>query len=166
MLAAGFASALHGQATISTASRTADVQVGLGISAANPDYSPAHFYGGTIYATVDFREHFGAELNIRQLNTTEANKLSERTYEIGGRYVRHYGIFHPYARLSVGRGVFNFLNDSANLAYNMYSAGLGVDVNVTRKINARADYEYQRWSSFPPRGLQPNIITVGAAYHF
>ena len=72
-----------------------------------------------------------------------------------------------------GRGVFNYQFDVANLAYNMADAGVGVDVNVTRRINVRADYEYQQWFGF--RGnlndpdsstLSPQVFTIGAAYHF
>jgi hypothetical protein len=33
-------------------------------------------------------------------------------------------------------------------------------------LNARVDYEYQRWISFPPNGLSPWIVSIGAAYRF
>ncbi len=92
--------------------------------------------------------------------------------------MRHYGRFNPYVRGSYGRGVFNYSqpntpNDPntnyhviANLAYNMWAIGGGIDFNVLKHVNARADYDYQNWGSFPPHGLQPNVISVGAAYRF
>ena len=62
---------------------------------------------------------------------------------------------------------------SANLAYNMGVIGVGVDVNVTQRVNVRADYEYQQWYSFHGQVfnsassiLSPQGITIGAAYHF
>ena len=65
-----------------------------------------------------------------------------------------------------GRGVFNFPNNVANLAYNMFSFGGGTDVRVLRFLNVRADYEYQDWLGFPPSGLKPQLVTFGVAYHF
>ena len=96
----------------------------------------------------------------------------ERTYELGGRYKRRYGKFNPYARGMYGRGVFNFPFDQANLAYNLISGGVGVDYNLMRHVNVRADYEVQKWFSFPPNAttsgpqLTPQILTIGAAYRF
>jgi len=148
--------------------RAGDLQVGVGYSGANPDYSPSRFYGPSIYASFDFREHFGVEADFHQLNTSNStDKFYERTYEIGGRYVRHYrGYINPYAKLMIGRGVFNYYHDSANLAYNMYSFGGGVDFNVYKSVNVRGDIEAQRWPSFPANGLSPIVVTLGAAYHF
>ncbi len=157
---------LQAQAHSATAERKVNLQVGGGFTIANPDYSPDHFKGFTGYADFDFTDHFGVEFDIHQINTPTNDKLSERTYEIGGRYIRHYSFVNPYLKGMVGRGVFNFLYDQANLAYNMYAVGGGIDFNVQKHINARIDYEYQRWPGFPPRGLQPNLVTVGGAYHF
>ena len=93
--------------------------------------------------------------------------MYERTYEIGPRYVRDYGRFSPYVKAMYGRGVFNFPpQNAANLAYNMFAGGAGVDYRVLPYLNVRFDYEYQDWSSFPPTGLKPQLFTIGAAYHF
>ena len=48
----------------------------------------------------------------------------------------------------------------------MVVGGGGIDIAVHRRVNVRADYEYQHWMSFPYSGLNPQLITVGAAYHF
>lgn len=170
------ASALHAQAK-PTAVRAGDLQAGGGFVLAAPDYGQNNFKGYMGYATFDFKSHYGAEFNIHQINAPSPSKLYERTYELGGRYVRHYGIYHPYAKLLYGRGVFNYEYNVANLAYNIGSIGLGVDVNAWRHLNVRADYEYQNWFNF--RGfvaqgyvtsnsasLSPQLFTIGAAYHF
>ncbi len=165
-------SAAQGQAAY-TAKRAGDLQAGGGFSIANADYDHPTLRGGSIYASFDFKEHFGVEVDFHQVNAPSPSTIHERSYEIGGRYVRHYGIFNPYARLMYGRGVFNYQYNVANLAYNMADAGVGVDVNVTHRVNVRADYEYQQWFSF--RGnlsntetgtLSPQVFTIGAAYHF
>ncbi len=164
--------AASGQAAY-TATRAGDLQVGGGFSLADADYDHPKLRGETVYASFDFKPHFGVEIDFHQVNAPQPSKIYERSYEVGGRYVRHYGIFNPYARLMYGRGVFNYQYDVANLAYNMADVGVGVDVNVTRRINVRADYEYQQWFSF--RGnlnnpdssiLSPQVFTIGAAYHF
>lgn len=156
-----------------TAQRAADLQVGGGFSIGNADYDRPTIRGGSFYASYDFKPHFGIELDFHQMNATSPSTLYERSYEVGGRYVRHYGIFNPYVRLMYGRGVFNYEYNVANLAYNMADGGIGVDINVARRVNVRADYEYQQWFGF--RGnlnnpgsstLSPQVFTIGAAYHF
>lgn len=163
-------SRLHAQAA-PTAVRAGDLQIGVGYSFASPDYTEDTFRGPSIYASFDFREHWGIEADFHQVTQPSKNgggqNIYERTYEIGGRYVRHYrGFINPYAKVMVGRGVFNFPNNTANLAYNMYSLGGGIDFNVQKHINVRGDYEFQKWPSFPINGLSPQVLTIGVAYHF
>lgn len=162
------------QVTRATASRTVDVQVGGGFSYGKHDYGytlpgdGTRISGFSLYGTFDPTTHLGVELAFRQLGNHKADHLYERTYEIGPRYVLHFGRFHPYARVMYGRGVFNYPQDVANLAYNMGVLGGGVDINVQRHLTVRVDYEYQRWFSFigQAHDLQPQMVTVGAAYHF
>lgn len=154
------------QARSATAERRADLQVGGGFSIADSDYSQKAFRGGSLYATLDVSPHFGVEFMFHQVKTQYSDGIYERTYELGPRYVRHYGRFNPFVKVSYGRGVFNYPDDAANLAYNMFTATAGVDVHVQRHVNVRAEYEVQRWLSFEDHGLQPSVVTLGAAYRF
>jgi hypothetical protein len=167
MLASGSQMA-RGQAKY-TASRTGDLQLGAGYTNGNSDYVPNRISGYSGYATFDFSEHFGFEFDFHQANDPNS-AVYERTYEWGGRYLRHYDHdrFRPYARVMYGRGVFNFPFNAANLAYNMIVGAGGVDVTVYKWINVRAEYEYQEWFSGPgiTNGLTPSLINVGVAYHF
>lgn len=151
----------------STASRPADLQVGGGFTLANSDYTANYIRGLAFYGDIDFKEHWGVEGDFHQLNDPQPTDIYERTYEIGGRYVRHYGRLHPYAKAMYGRGVFNFYQNEGNLAYNMFVVGAGVDLRITPRINARFDYEYQNWLSGPglSNGLTPQLFTFGVAYH-
>lgn len=160
----GSSFSLSGQA-VATASRRADLQVGVGLILGNPDYEQRVYRGGAFYTTLDFTNHFGAEFVIHQLDTPDDLKYYERTYELGGRYFRTYGRFSPYVKAMYGRGVFNFMNDEANLAYNLFAGGVGTDFRVKPYLNVRVDYEYQRWLGFPPNGLTPQVVTFGVAYH-
>lgn len=152
-----------------TASRVGDLQVGAGFSHAQTDYLPYTVNGFTTYFTFDTKyHHLGVEGAFRYINDSSSN-IYEKTYEIGPRYSRTYGKFQPYAKFLYGRGVFNFADQGvtvANLAYNMFAIGGGVDYHLIPSINIRGDYEYQRWLSFPPHGLTPSVFTIGAAYHF
>ena len=105
---------LYGQAT-STASRMFDLQVGGGFTLVKSDYYPQHFKGGAVYATLDFRQHFGAEIDFRQADAPQ-DPTYERTYEIGGRYHRYdCGLSHgvPVCSLALGAagGAFNSRHD-------------------------------------------------------
>ncbi len=154
------------QRTVPTASRRADLQIGAGLDIVQPDYTENKWKGITGYATLDLTTHFGGEFIFHQANSTDGLQLYERTYEIGPRYVLHYGRWNPYARATYGRGVFNFPNDEANLAFNLFGIAGGVDYNVQRHINVRGEYEFVRWTNFPPHGLTPSNVTIGIAYHF
>jgi len=159
-----------------TETRAGELQIGAGYSVAAPDYGAddQKFTGPSIYATFDFRDHIGIEGTFHYVKEPGTDSyggpgadMYEKTYEIGPRYVWHPYKFDPYVKVLVGRGVFNYPYNTANLAYNMYSAGFGVDLRTTRYLNIRLfDYEYQRWGSFPPNGLQPNVISFGVAYRF
>ena len=142
------------------------------------DYYPQTFRGGAIYATLDFKPHFGVEVDFR-LAKAQQDPAYEKTYEVGARYHRTYGRLSPYGKVMYGRGVFNYVDDTydskgnitssvvlANLAYNEFAFGGGADFRVLPFLNVRGDYEYQMWRSFPVNGLTPQLLTIGVAYHF
>jgi opacity protein-like surface antigen len=162
------ASPLARAQSMPTASRLGDLQVGGGFVFASSDYNftPIHLIGGAAYTTFDMRRHWGGEFNFHQNKSTEDSTVYERTYEIGPRIFLARGPFIPYAKVMYGRGVYNFHNSVANVAYNMYTFGGGADIAVRRSLNIRADYEYQTWMEFPITNLHPSVITIGIAYHF
>ncbi len=151
-----------------TASRAGDLQVGGGFVFAKSGYNftPIHLLGAAAYTTFDWRTHYGAEFDFRHNRSSADSTVYERTYEIGPRVYLIRGAFEPYAKVLIGRGVYNFHNSIANVAYNIYTFGGGADVRVRRSLNVRADYEYQNWMGFPLGTLHPNVFTIGVAYHF
>jgi hypothetical protein len=166
LLAISFASA--NAQTRETASRVGDLQVGGGFVFAHSNYNfnPVNLIGGSLYTTFDKRNWWGGEFDFRNSKPTSDSTIYERTYEIGPRVFVHRGPFIPYAKVMYGRGVYNFRNSVANVAYNMYTFGGGADYQLTRSLNLRGDYEYQTWMGFPIQNLHPSVITVGVAYHF
>ena len=161
----GGTSVLYSQA-IPTASRTADVQIGVGYSIARPDYVQQTFPGVAAYADFDFRPHIGIEGEFHQVYSTNGDQSYERTYDIGGRYFRTYGPLVPYVKAMVGRGDFMYPFGRTELGYNMFAAGAGADFKLGNHLRVRGEYEFQKWTSFPNGGFTPQIITIGVAYHF
>ena len=162
----GAATMLHAQSE-PTAVRPLDLKIGGGFSSAHSDYAD-RYNGGAAYFDLDFLPNIGVEGEFHFVK--DPSDLYEKTYEVGGRYFRTYGKFVPYAKVMYGRGVFNFppLPDGfrPNLGYNLIAAGIGTDFKVNRYFSARVDWEYQTWLGFQNSSLSPNILTVGAAYHF
>jgi hypothetical protein len=161
----GEASGLFAQA-IPTASRPADLQIGVGYAAARPDYVLQTFQGLTAYADFGFNLHLGVEAEFHQVNATTGNRIFERTYEIGGRYYRSYGRLNPYVKAMIGRGDLNYPYGQADLSYDMFAGGVGADFILGPCLRIRGEYELQKWRSFPNGGLAPQIVTIGIAYHF
>lgn len=151
-----------------TASRTGDLQIGAGFvfAKSNYNFTPINLFGGSLYTTFDIRNHWGGEFNFRHTRASSDSTVYERTYEIGPRIFIARGPLIPYAKVLYGRGVYNFHNNIANIAFNMYTFGGGADFQLRRSINLRADYEYQTWMGFPITNLHPSVITIGVAYHF
>ena len=132
--------------------------------------------------------HYGSKPNFHRVRDPHADSLvpsnhfSETTYEIGGRYLRHYfrGRLAPYGKVLYGRGVVNFPAHQRvtpggletyidNIGYNLVSFGGGLDYRFNNRINLRADFEYQHWFASDqelPNGLEPYLFTFGGAYHF
>jgi opacity protein-like surface antigen len=151
-----------------TASRIGDLQLGGGFvfASSNYNFTPIHLTGAAFYTTFDVRNHWGGEFDLRQNNSTAGNSVYERTYEIGPRVFLARGPIIPYAKVLFGRGVYNFPNNVANVAYNVYTFGGGADFDLRRSLKLRVDYEYQTWMGFPITDLHPSVVTVGVAYHF
>ena len=178
----------HAQA-VPTASRLADLQVGVDFSIANPDYAndvyhlaqptdgQLRWHGYGAYADLDVRyHHLGLEAEFHQLSGPDPT-LYERSFSIGAHIpfpIRHRLV--PYGKVMIGRGIFNFAAISpttgqsvqiANLGYTVETLGGGLDLRLRSGLNVRVfDYEYQRWNNFPPNKLDPQILSFGVAYHF
>jgi len=139
-----------------------------------PDYTPQKAYGFGIYTNYFVTPNFGVELDYHRATISQHSPATETSFEYGVAYREVYGIYRPYVRASFGRGSFNFPSQTgsqtsvADLGYNLYGVAGGVDFEVTRSINARAEIEYQSWfaGNGLTNGLTPVFFTVGAAYHF
>lgn len=179
-----------------TATRRGDLQVGGGFSYDFPDYSEHKFYGYSIYADLDFTEHFGVEGEFRQDNdhTVDASGHTvpqyQRNLDAGLRYHRVYGRFQPYAKFMAGLARMEYppapppasqTTPLALINYGFIAPGGGVDYVISPHISLRADMEFQMWFKEPdprlgydyfagtgglPNGLTPIVYTGGIAWRF
>ncbi|WP_433984143.1 hypothetical protein RBB78_02800 [Tunturiibacter empetritectus] len=102
------ATRLHAQA-LPTATSAGVLQAGGEFNYANSDYVPQKIKGGGAYVNFDFKYHWGIEAEFHQINDPNPNtNIYERTYEIGPRYVLHFGRIEPFAKVMYGRGVFQY----------------------------------------------------------
>lgn len=172
-LVIGLPSALHAQAT-PAATRGGISQVGVAYTFSNEDqYIGKYLQGMTFYGTFDLNNHIGIEGNVHLVSLFKSYyDYKESSYDAGVRWVYHYRRFHPYAKGLIGLGHATAPNPNQIVGgstpgtYFLFALGTGLDYSISEKINARADFEYQRWPNFPPNGLTPPLFSVGAAYRF
>ena len=141
-----------------------------------PDYAGNGFaqtshrlYGIGTYVDMRFARWVQLEVEGRWLHFNEyypptcsgaCPGIDENTYMIGPRIPIHtFGRFTPYGKALFGWGSGTFLmGRSATMAF-----GGGADYRLTRRISARADFEYERWS-VNPTTLWPYGVSVGLSY--
>jgi len=147
------------------------LQVGGEVTVTNSDYAVKDIKGASLYATYDFTQHIGVELDLRDITFSTPDDLGERAYLIGPRYVyRFHNIFEPYARLTFGLGQTvaqeSYVSREHGVpgTYGAYAFGGGLDILLPHHLTVRPiDYELQKWS-FPPNGLSPTALSFGLAY--
>ena len=117
-----------------------------------------------MFADADLWTNVGLEAKFNHIFGPAPNPITETSYVAGVRGKVQIGPIVPFLELTGGLGSFTYLRSPQNGSYALFAGGGGVDLSLTRKVFLRAEYDYQRWVSFPPRGLQPNLVTFGVAY--
>lgn len=164
------------------ATRAADLQAGGFFSFGRSNYLPSdtqgnpaplsdltrtlNLRGGGAYAALDFSSHLGAEFDFRHVGAAGQGN-TQTTYELGARYsLFQKRRFHPFVRLSYGRGTYVYDDKVATLSFNLIGVSGGTDFALSRAFNLRAEYEWQDWLSVPLRKPSPQVVSLGIAYHF
>lgn len=162
----------YGQAT-TTASKTMDISFFGGYSATRPDYGPQVDNGVTVGANVTryYRYRVKPSLETR-FGFANGPTVNEQTYLFGFRGQMDYGRVHPYADVLFGLGNihYNFIVDPRNPKSGLNddsvveSPGVGLDIDVYRQWQVKADYQYQFWNLGTNDSLSPSVFTVGVTY--
>lgn len=100
------------------------------------------------------------------------NTVGERTLGGGPRIERPIGAFRPYGNLLVSSGVITFTHPVIDFRGKLYasdnslvySAGGGVDVDLSRKWAVRADYQHEWWSTGTGQNFNPHVVSLGVVY--
>lgn len=148
------------------------VQIGVTYSNAQTDEYFKRTTGVSVYGAIDFKKHLGAEADIHLPGLFSAPEgFSERSGDVGLRYIYRFRRYDVYAKALVGIGqtvqVAPAFVVGTPGTYFLYAGGGGLDVRLARNLIIRVvDFEYQRWPSFPQHALTPSMVSIGAAYRF
>jgi hypothetical protein len=152
--------------------------VGVALSTFNPDYGCANSNpfscGGQqllgIAPSVDANHllpyRIGLEGEAQFLHWRGPGPLTESSYLVGPRMpLWRYRVATLNAKFLLGDAHMSLPKGAiGNGDHFAYAPGAGVDVRVTRRINARVDYECQIWPTFARSGLTPNGFSFGVSY--
>jgi hypothetical protein len=100
--------------------------------------------------------------------------VNERTWGGWIRGEHRFRNFYPYIDFLVSAGTIQFNHpfiDAFGRLYAsdnsiVYSAGGGVDYDITRHFAARVDYQFEHWNLGTTQTLTPEALSIGAVYHF
>jgi hypothetical protein len=116
-------------------------------------------------------------LEVRGSYPIDKGTISSQKSFLAGPKVEHaFGRLHPYVDFLIGRGEIDYglggfpVGDILYLSSTstIYSPGGGLDYNFTRRIDLKADVQYQHWDApvVPSGVIHPVVITLGAVYRF
>jgi hypothetical protein len=101
---------------------------------------------------------------------------SQKSFLVGPKAEHAFGRFHPYVDFLFGRGEIDYHNNLfvigpfiyLSSTSTIYSPGGGLDYHLGKRIDAKADIQYQRWETpVTSSGVaHPVALTLGAVYHF
>lgn len=155
---------------------TADRTIGLsafgGYINSNPEYGPDRNTGIGVGVDITRFIHFPVQPALEfRANLTNGTDVNEKSYLIGLRgqadFVR---ILHPYVDFLIGTGTIHFNAPSGGYTGDnstVYDFGGGVDIDLIRHFQLRADYQYQSWNLGQNSAkFTPNLILIGVNYNF
>ena len=163
---------------ISTASKSASIDIFGGFVDTAPDYSDQRDTGGAI--GVDYTRYFHLPVHIAveaRANSVSGSVVNERTVLGGIKLGRDYRRFTPYADFLIGIGTIKYavppIPGYTSDRGRTYSYGGGVDIPVYKTFSVKADFQLQSWnlgvnSITRPQGgdytLSPTMLTLGINY--
>jgi hypothetical protein len=164
---------------VPTASQPVRLSAFGGVSGVFTDVLGGHNLSFTGGGDVSFRRFFGVNpsAEIRGTIPFDSGSIAGLKSLMGGvKFERRFGAFHPYGDVLIGRGAIEWQNGGLHAGSYIYirstsmvySPGVGVDMDITPRLAAKADFQYQFWTNFPPYPGIPNpiLLTSGVQYRF
>ena len=163
------AAAAGAQAAPAARRGSASLTVGGTASIFDTDYG-YKLAGGGLY--VDYRRtrwiQIEGEARWLTYNQTAGGLGSQSNYFVGLRVpIKRIGRFEPYGKVLGGLAHMNFPPGDyySSGSFGTLAFGGGIDYRLTRRLSARADFEYQDWPKFiPNQSLHPWGVSVGVGY--
>jgi opacity protein-like surface antigen len=146
----------------------------VGVSDYNLDYGPGRRMQGLVArGGVDIFHGIGIDVSARTIfmNTPpQLTRMQQNTYLAGVFYeVPYIWRIRPFARFGGGLGTIEFPSGNPYYtrdSYTVFAPQGGIEYPITRKVFARAEYEYQFWKDYQsPNYLNPGGWTVGVTYY-
>ena len=185
------ASVLHSGAASAqsspTASRTLQPSVFLGISGDYTGLEGGKNLSLTAGADLGLPQSFGftPAIELRGTYPVDSGQIvGEESVEAGIRVSKRYTRFRPYADLLFGRGELNYQNGgfivpAQSFRYlqsttNVFSPGIGTEVDATDQLALLVDAQFQHWNipfstgnnPAAPGSITSKVITIGVVYRF
>jgi opacity protein-like surface antigen len=98
--------------------------------------------------------------------------VSEKTFGGGIRVEHRFKSFYPYADFFGSYGKITFANPITSVPgpryyyddSTVYSAGAGLDYDITPNWAARVDYQFEHWHTGFKNTFTPQIFSIGILY--
>ena len=176
-----------GAQSTATASRSVEPSVFVGLSGAYTGLEGSRNVSVTVGLDLGFHPFHGFLPAFEVRGTypmANGTVVGEESAEGGLRVSKRYTRVRPYADFLFGRGQLNYQNGgfivpAQNFRYiqsssNVYSLGVGVEIDATEHFAVLLDGQLQHWnlpfdpesSSSDSGGIYSKIGTVGVVYRF
>ncbi len=152
------------QAAESADAGRALLSVGAAVSGFTLQYGDRKILGIAAWVDADTIRRFGFEGEVRRLEYHQTANVHAETYLAGVRYHLNRGRMQPYVKALGGYGHFNFSYNYATGNYFVVAGGGGLDYRLSRRWDARADFEYQEWPQFTFGAMNSIGATIGVRY--
>ncbi len=104
--------------------------------------------------------------------TAPGDTVGEHTFGGGIKADRSFGAFRPYGNFLISAGNVTFTHPVVDYRPKLYisdnsvvySAGGGLDVDLTQSWAIRADYQYEWWSIGINQNFNPRALSFGVVY--
>lgn len=109
---------------------------------------------------------------IARVKMAPGNTVGERTYGGGFKAERAFRSYRAYGDFLVSSGIVTFTHPVVDYRPKVYisdnsivySAGGGLDVDLTRTWAVRADYQHEWWSIGINQNFNPQAVSLGVVY--
>jgi opacity protein-like surface antigen len=168
-------SAATTSAQVAPAARVGGLPIyfGVGMGRYNLDYGPGRYMEGPVaWAGINLFHGLGVDGSARSIfmNTPTALTRMQQSTFLGGVHYEgfHYGRVRPFVRVGGGTGLIEFPSRNPFYTRDTYivvAPSGGADIQVSRHVAIRGEYEYQIWKEYQgPNDLTPQGWTIGFIY--